>query len=331
MESDGSFLISVIVPVYNAEKYLDRCISSITNQSYKNLEIILINDGSTDNSLPICNYWRQKDRRIKVFEQQNGGAAAARNVGLRNMTGQYVGFVDADDEIKPSMYEVLLSQMLRTDAELGVCTDVILDENRHIISKSTVKSKILCNEQIIMDFLKIRIPGGVCNKLFLSSIIQSRNLEFDEDIIHNEDFLFFARYCLKASKCILVNKPFYLYYSHHDSVTHVKNEKFDKKKLTSIVAARRLLDDLNSGNRTLLKEGEHFYLLKVADVLIELAQYPEEQKWIDTQKSLQAELRKGLDLLLADKQSSFIYKVLIVLAAYHFKVLKVFVQLKTRR
>ena len=100
-------LISIIVPVYNVEKYLDQCIESIINQTYKELEIFLIEDGSPDNCGSICDSWAKKDDRIKVFHVDNGGSARARNIGLLHAKGKYVGFVDADDFLMPSMYEIL--------------------------------------------------------------------------------------------------------------------------------------------------------------------------------------------------------------------------------
>ena len=99
--------ISVIVPIYNVEKYIDRCIKSIVNQTYKNLEIILINDGSLDKSGQICDTWESKDNRIKVIHQMNSGVSVARNTGLENATGEYVTFVDSDDYIEPKYCEIL--------------------------------------------------------------------------------------------------------------------------------------------------------------------------------------------------------------------------------
>ena len=99
-------LISVIVPVYNTAKYLDKCITSIINQTYANLEIILVDDGSTDDSPAMCDMWTEKDSRIKVIHKQNGGASSARNAGLDIMSGELVGFIDSDDYIAPDMYEV---------------------------------------------------------------------------------------------------------------------------------------------------------------------------------------------------------------------------------
>ena len=103
--------ISVIVPVYNVEKYLDNCINSIVNQTYDNLEILLVDDGSKDNSGSLCDEWALRDNRIKVIHKQNGGASSARNAGLDAATGEYIGFVDADDYIDIDMYEIMYAEI----------------------------------------------------------------------------------------------------------------------------------------------------------------------------------------------------------------------------
>ncbi|MBQ4243839.1 MAG: glycosyltransferase, partial [Clostridia bacterium] len=110
-------LISVIVPVYKTEKYLDRCVNSIVNQTYKNLEIILVDDGSPDRCPELCDRWAEKDNRIKVIHQENGGMSAARNAGLRIAKGDYIGFVDSDDWIDNDMYEYLYILLINNQAD----------------------------------------------------------------------------------------------------------------------------------------------------------------------------------------------------------------------
>ncbi len=107
-------LLSVIIPVYNVESYLERCLDSIINQTYKNLEIILVNDGSTDKSESICNYYAKKDNRIIVINQENGGSSIARNTGLKNCNGEFIGFVDSDDWLKLNMFYILYPGFILT-------------------------------------------------------------------------------------------------------------------------------------------------------------------------------------------------------------------------
>ncbi len=122
-------LISVIVPIYNTEKYLEMCIESIRNQTYKNLEIILVDDGSTDKSGQICDQYVQKDRRIKVIHKPNGGQSDARNVGIKNATGNFIGFVDSDDYINQNMFKRLYGNLMKYNADIAICNYEDVDEN----------------------------------------------------------------------------------------------------------------------------------------------------------------------------------------------------------
>ena len=124
--------ISIIVPVYKVEKYLDKCVNSIVGQTYKNLEIILVDDGSPDNCPAMCDEWAQKDSRIKVIHKKNGGLSSARNAGLDACTGDYIGFVDSDDWIEPDMYEYLLNIGMKNNADVSRCEFVIEAENSDI-------------------------------------------------------------------------------------------------------------------------------------------------------------------------------------------------------
>ena len=115
-------LISIIVPVYKAEKYLRRCVDSILAQTYQNIEVLLIDDGSPDNSGEICDEYAEKDSRVRVFHKPNGGVSSARNLGLKEAKGDYIGFVDADDYIDKTMYEVLLCNLIKENSDISICS-----------------------------------------------------------------------------------------------------------------------------------------------------------------------------------------------------------------
>ena len=133
---DKNPLISIIVPIFQTEKYLEKCILSIIFQSYHNLEIILIDDGSTDTSPDICDKYVAMDPRVKVIHQKNTGLSQARNVGLRQASGDYIGFVDSDDWIEPNMYEVLMSALKITDADIAICNNIVESEKAKSISNN---------------------------------------------------------------------------------------------------------------------------------------------------------------------------------------------------
>lgn len=161
-------LISLIVPVYNVETYLDRCISSIVKQTYKNLEIILVDDGSTDRSGTMCDAWMQKDKRIRVIHKKNGGLSSARNAGIEMAHGKFWGFIDSDDYIAPDMYEYLYTH--RVDGGICACGYIEVDErkrkHRKPNTKHAAEERNYSFDRIVNLYLKdeweLNFMGGTC-------------------------------------------------------------------------------------------------------------------------------------------------------------------------
>lgn len=141
--------ISIIVPVYNVEKYIKRCLDSLINQTYKNLEIICIDDGSTDQSGEICDKYALKDKRIRVFHKKNSGVSSTKNLGLDVFQGDYVGFVDSDDFVEPTMYEILLRDILLNDVDISVVNYSKESENYQNIMKNKKKIKNTIKKEMI--------------------------------------------------------------------------------------------------------------------------------------------------------------------------------------
>ena len=163
-------LISVIVPVYNVEKYLEKCIDSIINQTYQNLEIILVDDGSTDGSGKICDEYSRKDNRIKVIHKENGGLSDARNIGIKNANGGLIGFIDSDDYITENMFEVLQKDLRKYNADISSCDIQNVNEAGEclkIIRVSTEgqTSKVFEREEALKLLLEDTIKSYAWNKL----------------------------------------------------------------------------------------------------------------------------------------------------------------------
>lgn len=151
-------LISIIVPIYNVENYIDRCVESITNQSYKNLEIILVDDGSTDSSGEKCDIWATRDRRIMVIHKENGGVGNARNAGMSYANGEWIGFVDSDDFVEPEMYEALYWGCVDNGADLCMIGCALYENGRKIFLKKYSGSVIKYEcEQWIKEYYGKRI------------------------------------------------------------------------------------------------------------------------------------------------------------------------------
>lgn len=202
-------LISVIVPVYKVEQYIGKCIESIICQTYTNLEIILVNDGSPDNCPKICDDYSKTDGRIKVIHKTNGGLSDARNVGMDRATGEYIGFVDSDDWIDTDMYEILAGLILTNKADIAECGLRFVFQNRTIETDDN-KITILENTKAIECFLdrSIDIKGSVWNKLYKKSIIA--NLRFPIGKLH-EDAFFTYKALYSSKKYVRVESSKYNY------------------------------------------------------------------------------------------------------------------------
>ena len=200
--------ISIIIPVYNNEKYLERCIVSLINQTYKNLEIILINDGSTDNSRIICEKYLKKDKRVILVNQKNGGVSAARNKGIEIATGSWIGFVDSDDWITENMYEILHINAIENNADISIGGYIRTDiEKPAFESKKTLE--ILDNktalEYLILD--KEGYATSVWNKLYKIDVV--KNILFDKTIKYGEDLLFNFNIMMNNRKNVVFDKNIY--------------------------------------------------------------------------------------------------------------------------
>ena len=196
-------LISIIIPVYNVEKYLKYCLESLLNQTYKNLEIILVDDGSTDSSPEICDKYKQKDSRIKVIHKKNGGAADARNCGLKEATGKYIAFLDGDDCIKLNFYEYLKKliesgeydiaecEFLRIPAEKIADAEAILCDANNSIEQEIIKqNRKEALEDLYGFYLEPYVNKVVLwNKLYKKELFE--NIEFQSGRLHEDEFLLF--------------------------------------------------------------------------------------------------------------------------------------------
>lgn len=217
-------LISVIVPVYNVEKYLHKCINSILNQTYKNLEIILIDDGSTDNSGKICDEYALKDNRIKVIHKENGGLSSARNAGLDICSGDYIGFVDSDDYIAEDMYEYLYVNLKKNNADVAMCNFYLEYQNGRIEKVSNLNDFELSNDESIIDFyLNNNILIGIWNKLFRHDIIKFVKFPIGQCC---EDTYIIIDWVSKCKNFIFCSQCKYYYLKRENSLSNRNADKY---------------------------------------------------------------------------------------------------------
>lgn len=236
-------LISIIVPVYNVEDYLPECIDSILAQTYKNLEIILVNDGSTDNSGKICDEYAQKDSRIKVIHKENSGVSSTRNMGIEAASGEYIGFVDSDDTVDSDMYTIMYDAAFKTNSDISVCKFIRFSASAHAApDKHNYEDTFvtMTNTEAIACVLVSRpFSGSICDKLFKAEII--KNARLDTRLHVAEDFLFTVTAMAKSKRATFVPIMLYNYRVRKTSVSH---EVYSPKKLESFearVAAEKIL------------------------------------------------------------------------------------------
>lgn len=219
--------ISIIIPIYNVEQYLSQCLDSVIHQTYKNLEIILINDGSTDNSGKICNEYAKMDNRIRVFHKKNEGVSSARNMGLNNCTGDFIGFVDPDDFIEYNMYEILYNEQQRTNADIIWCNySLYYSLNKQILGE--INSNISYNLLNINEkndfysdlFYKYKMKAYLWNKLYKKEIFSYIKFPYKKNF---EDLFIFVYLMSQANKISFINKNLYYYRQRDSSICH-KND-----------------------------------------------------------------------------------------------------------
>lgn len=233
--------VSIIVPVYNAEKWLKRCVDSILNQTLKEIELILVNDGSTDNSGALCDQFAGNDARIRVIHTENGGPSKARNIGMKNAYGEYITFADADDEVQSDMYEAMykIAHKQNTEADIVMCNILFKTQDEERILNHNFAETYDGNEKIreeVLIYFYIGGCGGLyapCNRLFRRSFLKQHGIEFDQHRSYAED-LFFNFYTMKNADLIrTTDAPYYIYHQDNlSSITHTfrKNFYFECKR-----------------------------------------------------------------------------------------------------
>lgn len=228
-------LISVIIPAHNAAPYLDECLQSVEDQTWHNLEIILLDDGSTDETDAICRKHAETDRRIRYihFDDQQG-QGARRNYGIENASSAYIAFVDADDVIRRDMLQILMGEMYAYDAQIAVCRLQTAPEFRE---QKEIRLRILNGEDAVRHFLTDPSFGAFsCNKIFRRDILRHTG-EYPTDIYY-EDIVFIPQVCANAEKVVCSDVPLYFYRQHPTSVTR---SVFSPLKMDQVEAYERLL------------------------------------------------------------------------------------------
>lgn len=240
--------VSIIIPCYNIEKYLDNCFKSLDNLTYQNLEIIFINDGSPDNSLSKIQNYCNLNKKAKVISKQNGGLSSARNTGIDNATGDYIYFYDPDDILHPSVIEVVIKVLQNQDLQMAVfgfqkSKDGKSYEQYKFKKGKNTKLKFYNQEECLQQYLSQKeFDFCVWNKIYQRDIIVKNNIRFDDCCRYGEDTKFNYLYMKNINRCVLIQKQLYYYIQRKNSLVH---QKFNENRLTAFYSLNYMVNDAN--------------------------------------------------------------------------------------
>lgn len=241
-------LVSIIIPIYNSGNFLKKLLNNLVNQTYKNIEIILIDDGSEDNSLQICNEYQVNDKRIKVISQTNKGVSSARNKGLKIATGDYITFIDSDDDIDRNYIDVMVR---------NIEDDYLIKTN----TKNAKKDVLVSSEQYLFDILSGKIPGVCWGYLFRKDLL--KNIKFDLNTSFMEDTIFLIQYLINTSNVKVLKEKLYYHEVNQDGLTN--SNKLEKKINEYMYSIDKIQEILRSNNIV-----ENFYEKSIDNKRIKL-------------------------------------------------------------
>ena len=239
--NEKDFLISIVIPIYNAEKYLEECLNSIKNQTYKNFEVIMVNDGSKDDSETICMNFLRSDSRFRYLKKENGGVSSARNVGLDNVEGDYITFIDADDWVDENYLDLLITTVKKNHSDIVVSSykqfnniDIFYLRAYSLQEKYLLNFERMNRDDFLTIFPKLMSTNVCFNnavaKLFRKELVN--DLRFDTSIKYGEDLDFYFRLYLNVDSISYVDEPTYVYRMHGDSTTSNFNQEHAEQELS---------------------------------------------------------------------------------------------------
>lgn len=302
-------LVSIIVPIYNVERYLDRCVQSILNQTYKNLEIILVNDGSPDGCGAMCDDYTRQDSRVAAIHQDNGGVSKARNAGLEAMTGHWILFTDGDDLLPHDAVEVLLQAAQETKADCvagGYYTFNNDDSIGGLVSDTPSQIKILDKETAISNMLYQRqIANAPFTKLFKADIV--RGIRFSDNIVVAEDLLFNYHVLRNTRFVALIDYVVYLYRDREGSAI---NKRFAHSRMTGLEATAQILADAEKQNKNIRPAKNRFFM----EAVFVGVQIVGEEIYAGEYNQCKAIIKKYRFGVMGDRSSPITYRIVAAMA-----------------
>ena len=315
-------LISIVVPVYNVARYLDKCINSIISQEYKDLEIILVDDGSTDESGRKCDLWAEKDNRIRVIHKENGGLSDARNVGIDNARGYYISFIDSDDFISEQYIQELYENIINTESDISICNPYYYyeqDNNTKTVERYKIKIDRIEGNSI--DMTKILLyqkyfDTSAWGKLYKTELFKENGIYYPKGKLY-EDIATTYKVFLKAKKIVFINRNLYFYRQRSDSIM---SSKFNKKEMDYINNAQEMMENLSKLNIEMLNKAAISRFLSTNFAIYR--KIPNSKSYTDEIKKIKDNIKKYRKIVLLDKNSRLKNRVAVLISYINLKIIK---------
>lgn len=281
--------LSIIIPVYNKEHYIDECILSVLNQSFTDFELILVNDGSTDQSGAKCRYYQQIDQRVKVIYQPNAGASAARNTGVKHARGNYIGFIDSDDTIAADMYQLLVGNAIKYNADISVCRLQVVFPGKVLAPVQSAGAVVLNRENALSACLKGDLDRSANNKIYKKSVVQ--HILFKGNIY--EDILYTCKAFLASQITVFENVVKYNYLVRDNSASM---SAFNPKYIETINVSAEIVQMISDREPHCLPYAQAFDV--VANIsLLNLLLLNDKQKYADDYNRVVSRLKNHTSFL----------------------------------
>lgn len=318
--------ISIVVPIYNVEKYLKKCIESIINQTYKNLEIILVNDGSTDNSYKICEEYAGRDKRIKVINKENGGLSDARNAGLRVATGEYISFIDSDDYIELDMIYNLYQGIMKNNADICCCGKVLEYDKNDVYVNNTSEFCVDNVEALKKMLIGDNIDNSACDKLFKIDLFKEIKFPINR---YFEDIATVYKLFIKAKKIVHIKNLGYHYVIRKNSIS---TEKFSNKQFDALFFTKEMTENIVKLYPELMQEANAFLFLEYITTMRKIKRSENAKEFKNEYGKIKKEFNKNIVSILKNKYIPFYKKCMAILVFLNlFSVVEIFYNCISRK
>lgn len=304
--------ISIIIPVYNTEKYLEKCLDSIIDQTYSNLEILIIDDGSNDGSSKIYNKFKMKDKRIKVIYKKNGGLSEARNVGIDHATGLYICFVDSDDYIENNYIQKMYYQLINHDADICCCGKVVEYPNKKIYKNTNRDLVVDSVEALKLYFQKIEIDNSAVDKLFKMELFKKIRFPVGR---YFEDIGTIYKVFSISKTIVHIKDPLYHYVMRNGSICH---EQYSEKQLDSLYMTKEAVKYINGIYPQLVEYTAAYYALELVTTIRQIYHCVGKKALNTDYKNIVEEYTDKYSDLIHNKYIPLFKKIMMFLLRCHF-------------